>query len=177
LVYETPLWTCPRVAHLIEQEFGVRYHEDHVWKILVSLRWSPQRPEGRARERNEEQIQHWKKKVWPALKKSAERGPHLGVHRRKPPEPATAALPHLGAARANTHPAVQLQLEKPVDSRWAHLVELLLSHLCRCGEEGASCGLSQSLDAALGQAADRLQKIPRMARLLSGRFRNLAIDP
>ncbi|HEX2710828.1 MAG TPA: IS630 family transposase [Candidatus Acidoferrales bacterium] len=67
--YETPLWTCPRVAHLIEEEFGVRYHEGHVWKILVSLGWSPQRPTGRARERNEAQIQHWKKKVWPALKK------------------------------------------------------------------------------------------------------------
>jgi transposase len=69
LGYETPLWTCPRVAHLIEQEFGVRYHEGHVWKILVSLSWSPQRPMGRARERNEEQTQHWKKKVWPGLKK------------------------------------------------------------------------------------------------------------
>src|SRR5436305_2090522 len=26
LGYETPLWTCPRVAHLIEQEFGILYH-------------------------------------------------------------------------------------------------------------------------------------------------------
>jgi len=69
LGYETPLWTCPRVAHLIEQQFGVRYHEGHVWKLLVCLGWSPQRPVGRARERNEEQIQRWKKKVWPALKK------------------------------------------------------------------------------------------------------------
>jgi transposase len=69
LGYETPLWTCPRVAHLIEQEFGVRYHEGHVWKILVGLGWSPQRPTGRARERNEEQIQSWKRHVWPALKK------------------------------------------------------------------------------------------------------------
>ena len=69
LGYETPLWTCPRVAHLIEQQFGVRYHEGHVWKLLVRLGWSPQRPVGRARERNEEQIHHWKKKVWPALKK------------------------------------------------------------------------------------------------------------
>lgn len=69
LGYETPLWTCPRVAHLIEQEFGVRYHEGHVWKILVSLNWSPQRPEGRARERDEKQVQHWNKKVWPGLKK------------------------------------------------------------------------------------------------------------
>ena len=69
LGYETPLWTCPRVAHLIEQEFAVRYHEGHVWKILVGLGWSPQRPEGRARERNEQQIQQWKKQQWPALKK------------------------------------------------------------------------------------------------------------
>ena len=69
LGYETPLWTCPRVAHLIEQQFGVRYHEGHVWKLLVRLGWSPQRPVGRARERNEEQIQRWKKRVWPALKK------------------------------------------------------------------------------------------------------------
>jgi transposase len=67
--YETPLWSCPRVADLIEREFQVRYHEGHVWKILVSLGWSPQRPEGRARERKEEQVRQWKKKVWPGLKK------------------------------------------------------------------------------------------------------------
>ncbi len=69
LGYETPLWTCPRVAHLIEQEFGIRYHEGHVWKLLVNLGWSPQRPVGRARERNEEAIRNWRKKVWPAIKK------------------------------------------------------------------------------------------------------------
>jgi transposase len=73
LGYETPLWTCPRVAHLIEQEFAVTYHEGHVWKILVGLGWSPQRPEGRARERNEEQILNWKKNVWPGLKKKRAR--------------------------------------------------------------------------------------------------------
>jgi transposase len=67
--YETPLWTCPRVAHLIEREFGVRYHEGHVWKVLVNLGWSPQRPTGKARERNEEGIRTWKKKIWPAIKK------------------------------------------------------------------------------------------------------------
>src|ERR1017187_8949505 len=69
LGHETPLWTCPRVAHLIEREFGVRYHPGHVWKLLISLRWSPQRPTGKARERNEEGIRTWKKKTWPAIKK------------------------------------------------------------------------------------------------------------
>jgi transposase len=69
LGYQTPLWTCPRVAHLIEQEFGIHYHEGHVWKILVGLGWSPQRPTGRARERNEQAIRAWKRSTWPAIKK------------------------------------------------------------------------------------------------------------
>jgi len=69
LGYETPLWTCPRVAHLVEQEFHIRYHEGHVWKLLMSLGWSPQRPTGRARERNEAQIRKWCQKQWPAIKK------------------------------------------------------------------------------------------------------------
>jgi len=67
--YETPLWTCPRVAHLIDEEFNVRYHKAMSGKFWLALGWSPQRPEGRARERNEEQILNWKKNVWPALKK------------------------------------------------------------------------------------------------------------
>ncbi len=108
LGYETPLWTCPRVVDLIEQEFAVRYHEGHVWKILVGLGWSPQRPEGRARERNEEQVRQWKKKVWPGLKKSAPGAAYPGLHRRKRTEPATASLSHLGTPGTDTHPAIQL---------------------------------------------------------------------
>ena len=69
LGYETPLWTCPRVADLIEREFSVSYHAGHVWKILRQLNWSPQRPTGRALERNEEAIAEWKQKTWPAIKK------------------------------------------------------------------------------------------------------------
>ena len=73
LGYETPLWTSQRVAHLIEDEFGVRYHAGHVWKVLGSLGGSCQRPEGRARERNEEAIRQWKKAQWPAIKKKPRR--------------------------------------------------------------------------------------------------------
>jgi transposase len=69
LGYETPLWTCPRVADLIEREFGVRYHAGHVWKLLRQLNWSPQRPKGRALERNEESIVEWKRRTWPGIKK------------------------------------------------------------------------------------------------------------
>jgi len=69
LGYETPLWTCARVAHLIAGEFGVEYHPGHVWKILDDLGWSCQRPVGRARERNEEAIRRWRRVEWPAIKK------------------------------------------------------------------------------------------------------------
>jgi transposase len=69
LGYETPLWTCWRVKHLIESEFEIQYHPGHVWKILDQLGWSCQRPEGRARERNEAAIRQWKQKQWPAIKK------------------------------------------------------------------------------------------------------------
>jgi len=69
LGYASPLWTCARVAHLIEDEFGVDYHPGHVWKILDDLGWSCQRPVGRARERNEEAIRQWRRVKWPALKK------------------------------------------------------------------------------------------------------------
>ncbi len=70
--FPTPLWTCPRIARLIGDQFGVRYHAGHVWKILRALNWSPQRPVGKARERNEEAIRTWKHKTWPGIKKKPE---------------------------------------------------------------------------------------------------------
>lgn len=32
--FSSGIWTCARVGHVIQAEFGVRYHEDHVRKIL-----------------------------------------------------------------------------------------------------------------------------------------------
>lgn len=67
--YLTPLWTCQRVARLIQEQFGIRYHPGHVWKILVRLGWSPQRPVGRPRERDEQAIRQGRRRTWPAAKK------------------------------------------------------------------------------------------------------------
>lgn len=33
----TDAWTCPRIAWLIQQQFGVEYHPDHVRRILEAL--------------------------------------------------------------------------------------------------------------------------------------------
>jgi transposase len=70
LGYATSLWTSQRVAHLIEQECGVRYTTTHVWRLLKQLGWSCQRPVGRSLERDEEAIRRWKKRRWPELKKT-----------------------------------------------------------------------------------------------------------
>jgi len=67
--YPTNLWTCPRVAHVIQDLFGVAYHVDHVCRLLRSLGFSPQKPTRRAVERDEDRIRGWVAKDWPAAKK------------------------------------------------------------------------------------------------------------
>jgi transposase len=68
--FATELWTCPRVAKVIRREFGVKYHVDHIGRLLRSMGWSPQKPERRARERDEEAIRRWVKVDWPRVKKN-----------------------------------------------------------------------------------------------------------
>lgn len=72
--YKTDVWTCDRVRRLIWHEFRVRYHRDHVGRLLHQLGFSPQKPERRALERDEERIARWKRVRWPAVKKT----PHAG---------------------------------------------------------------------------------------------------
>lgn len=67
--FGTPLWTIKRVRVFIEREFGVRYSDVHVWRLLGQMGFSSQKPERRALERDEVAIEDWKKRVWPALKK------------------------------------------------------------------------------------------------------------
>jgi transposase len=67
--FGTELWTLKRVRTLIERLFGVSYSQVHVWRILGALGFSNQKPERRALERNEDAVQEFKSKTWPALKK------------------------------------------------------------------------------------------------------------
>jgi transposase len=67
--YSTCGWTCPLVQDLIRRRFGVEYHVDYVGTLLHKLGWSPQKPEQRARERNERAIARWLRDEWPRLKK------------------------------------------------------------------------------------------------------------
>lgn len=67
--FGTELWTLKRVRQLIRREFGVTYSEVHVWRLLGRLGFSSQKPEKRAKERDEAAITRWRRVTWPRLKK------------------------------------------------------------------------------------------------------------
>lgn len=69
----TGIWTCPAIQHVIEEEFGITYHHDHVRKILHSLGFSVHRPGKKLALAEPELQQRWVRRTYPALKKSAAR--------------------------------------------------------------------------------------------------------
>ena len=56
-----------RIALVIQEEFGVRYHKGHVGKLLKELGWTPQMPIRRAIQRDEQAISRWRDELWPEL--------------------------------------------------------------------------------------------------------------
>jgi transposase len=64
------LWTAARVTELIRREFRQKFHVEHVRKIVKArLGWTSQKPEHRARERDEAEIERWKREEFPRIKK------------------------------------------------------------------------------------------------------------
>jgi transposase len=58
--WHNELWTAARVARLIERHFRIRYHPEHVRKILKRrLGWTSQKPRRKARERNDKEVERW----------------------------------------------------------------------------------------------------------------------
>jgi transposase len=67
--YAEDYWTLDRIARLIWDLFGVRYHPSGVWRRLRRLGWSSQKPQRRALQRDDAAIAHWTQYVWPQIKK------------------------------------------------------------------------------------------------------------
>ena len=61
------VWTCGRIAKVIEEEFEVAYDKGHVSRLLQQLRWTPQVPVERASQRDERAIECWRRETWPRL--------------------------------------------------------------------------------------------------------------
>lgn len=57
--WKTQLWTADRVAELIRRRLSVDFHPEHVRKILKRrLKWTSQKPQRKAKERDEVAIEH-----------------------------------------------------------------------------------------------------------------------
>jgi transposase len=68
--FATDVWTLDRIAVLIQGLTGVQLSNPSVWRLLRHrLGWTVQRPQGQAKERDEEAIQHWVAHEWPRIKK------------------------------------------------------------------------------------------------------------
>lgn len=77
--WSNDLWTATRVVELARRHFGVSFHHDHMGRFLRKrLDWTPQKPQRQARERNEAEIEYWKRVCFPRIAKAArQREAHL----------------------------------------------------------------------------------------------------
>jgi hypothetical protein len=65
------VWTCPRVAKVLQEEFQLLYSKSQVSRLLKEIGWTPQVPLTRAIQRDEEAIQRWRVERWPEVKERA----------------------------------------------------------------------------------------------------------
>ena len=77
--FPNEFWTAARVALIIQRHFGVRYHPDYVCTLLQDrLNWTSHKPQRRARQHNDEEVERWKADEFPRILREAwSRGAHL----------------------------------------------------------------------------------------------------
>jgi len=71
--FECPLWDCKKIKRLILEKFGKHIHFSNVWRLLRRLGLSPQKPQRRAKERNDDAVKEWIKTIWPKILAHARR--------------------------------------------------------------------------------------------------------
>lgn len=67
--FETDLWTLPKLTKVLKKVSGFTCSEVWTWHIVRTLGFTPQRPEIKAKERNEQAIEKWKTRTLPGFKK------------------------------------------------------------------------------------------------------------
>jgi transposase len=70
--FPNELWTSARVALVIRRHFGVKYHPDYVRRLLRRrLGWTSHKPQRRARQRNDKEVERWKADEFPRILREA----------------------------------------------------------------------------------------------------------
>ena len=67
--FATELWTCPRLAQLIAEEWGLRFNPRYLSAWLRAHGFTPQRPRRVPRERDDRALVAWLERDWPRIKK------------------------------------------------------------------------------------------------------------
>lgn len=71
--FATDLWSTPRLAQLIEEEFAVPFHPDYLGTWLRQRGYTPQKPRRVPREQDEAAIAQWLAEDWPRIRQKARR--------------------------------------------------------------------------------------------------------
>jgi transposase len=71
--FPTDLWSAPRLALLIQEEFGVRFHPNYLVSWLRQRGYTPQKPRRLAREHDDAAMARWLAEDWPRIKQKARR--------------------------------------------------------------------------------------------------------
>jgi transposase len=70
--FPNELWTAARVAQVILRHFAVKYHPDYVRRLLRRrLNWTSHKPQRRARQRNDKEVERWKADEFPRILREA----------------------------------------------------------------------------------------------------------
>jgi len=67
--FDCGVWTSPRIARVIEEEFGVCYHPGHIRKLLHGMDFSVQRPRRVLARADAVEQDRWQRYDYPRLKK------------------------------------------------------------------------------------------------------------
>jgi transposase len=65
--YSTDLWSGPRLRHLVEARFGVKYHRKHIPRLMRRLGVVLKFPERRALEQDDREVRRWKRTRLPKI--------------------------------------------------------------------------------------------------------------
>ena len=69
--FRTDLWTARRVAELIADRLGVRFHPHDLREWLTRRDYSPQKPARRARQQDPAEVERWLREDWPRIGKKS----------------------------------------------------------------------------------------------------------
>ncbi|MBX9678676.1 MAG: winged helix-turn-helix domain-containing protein [Gemmataceae bacterium] len=65
--FSTELWTARRLAEVIQRKLNIEYHPRYLNEWLTARGITPQKPQKRARERDDPLIKHWVRHRWPCI--------------------------------------------------------------------------------------------------------------